>query len=70
MKCKWCDQEVTQEEEHYKDVRHEDGSPLWECSGWTCNGGVDFWRERAIKAEARVAELEANLKRLWETSNA
>lgn len=70
MKCKWCDQEVTQEEEHYKDVRYDNDMPIWECSGWTCNGGVDFWRARAIKAEARVTELEANLKRLWETSNA
>jgi hypothetical protein len=71
-KCKWCDREVTHEEEHYKDVRDDNDMPIFECSGWTCEEpcGVDMWRERALKAEERVRMLEANLKNLWETTNA
>jgi hypothetical protein len=63
--------------EHFKDVRDDNDMPIWECSGWTCDGGVDFWRERALKAEARVKELEekaqmleTNIRRLWDTTNA
>lgn len=72
MKCKWCDREVTHEDEHYKDVRYEDGSPIWECSGWTCEEpcGIDMWRKRALEAEERCKMLEENIKNLWSTTNA
>lgn len=58
MKCKWCDQEVKHEDEHYKDVRDDNDMPILECSGWTCDGGIEFWRDRALKAEAIVAAIE------------
>lgn len=62
MKCHRCDQECSHLEGHYKDSEH------WEMSGWTCKA-ID-WRKRALDAEARVKQLEASVRNLWETSNA
>lgn len=55
MNCDRCDQPVTRDDEHYKDVRDDYDFPILECSGWTCE--MKDWR-------AEVARLRSIIKNL------